>query len=105
MTYKIPIPKNFSFQEYLWFLVRNYDDYLHEVRPDAVRKAIFIDEIPTLVEITESDNQLTTNVLIGNNSEKEIVKFVKDWLDYERDLSSFYELLNQDSDLKYMVHD
>ena len=105
MTYKIPILKNFSFQEYLWFLVRNYDDYLHEVRPDAVSEAIFIDEIPTLVEITESDNQLTTNVLIGNNSEKEIVKFVKDWLDYERDLSSFYELLNQDSDLKYMVHD
>ena len=42
MTYKIPILKNFSFQEYLWFLVRNYDNYLHEVRPDAVRKAILL---------------------------------------------------------------
>ena len=42
MTYKIPIPKNFSFQEYLWFLVRNYDDYLHEVRPNEVRKAILL---------------------------------------------------------------
>ena len=42
MTYKIPIPKNFSFQEYLWVLVRNYDDYLHGVRPNAVRKAILL---------------------------------------------------------------
>ena len=42
MTYKILIPKNFSFQEYLWFLVRNYDDYLHEVRPNEVRKAILL---------------------------------------------------------------
>lgn len=105
MTYKIPIPKNFSFQECLWFLDRNYDDCLHEVRPEAVRKAIFIDEIPTLIEITESDNQLITNVLIGNNSEQETVKFVKDWFDYERDLSSFYQLLNQDSDLKYMIYE
>lgn len=56
MTYKIPIPKNFSFQECLWFLDRNYDDCLHEVCPEAVRKAIFIDEIPTLIEITESEN-------------------------------------------------
>ena len=103
MSHKIPIPKNFSFQECLWFLDRNYDDCLHEVRPDAVRKAIFIDKIPTLIEITESDNQLIINVLVGNNSEKQIIEFVKDWFDYDRDLSSFYKLLKKDSELKYMT--
>jgi DNA-3-methyladenine glycosylase II len=103
MTYKIPIPQNFSFQECLWFLDRNYDDCLHEVRPDVVRKAIFIDGKPTIIEITESDNHLVIKVLIGDNSEKEIIAFVKDWFDYDRDLSSFYQLLEKDSDLKYMA--
>ena len=103
MSHKIPIPQNFSFQECLWFLDRNYDDCLHEVRPDAVRKAIFINKIPTLIEITESDNQLIINVLVGNNSEKQIIEFVKDWFDYDRDLSSFYKLLKKDSELKYMT--
>ena len=103
MSYKIPIPQNFSFQECLWFLDRNYDDCLHEVRPDAVRKAIFINKIPTLIEITESDNQLIINVLVGNNSEKQIIESVKDWFDYDRDLSSFYKLLKKDSELKYMT--
>jgi DNA-3-methyladenine glycosylase II len=64
MLYKILIPKNFSFQECLWFLDRNYDDCLHEVRPNSVRKALFIQNEPTLIEITENDNHLTINVLI-----------------------------------------
>ncbi len=103
MSHKIPIPQNFSFQECLWFLDRNYDDCLHEVRLNAVRKAIFIDEIPTLIEITESGNQLIINDLVGNNLEKQIIEFVKDWFDYDRDLSSFYELLKKDSKLKHMT--
>ena len=103
MSYKLPIPQNFSFQECLWFLDRNYDDCLHEIRPDAVRKAIFIKNEPTLLEITESSNQLIIKVLVGNNSEKEIVEFVKNWFDYDRDMSHFYELLMNDSELKYMA--
>jgi DNA-3-methyladenine glycosylase II len=105
MTYKIPIPKNFSFQECLWFLDRNYDDCLHEVRSDSVRKAIFIDHKPTLIEIIESNNHLIINVLMGENLEKDIIEFVKDWFDYDRDMTSFYELLRQDSDLEYMASD
>lgn len=105
MTYKIPIPKNFSFQECLWFLDRNYDDCLHEVRPDAVRKALFIDNEPSLIEITENNNHLLISVLTGNNSEKLIIEFVKDWFDYDRDMTIFHKLLHQDSDLKYMATD
>jgi DNA-3-methyladenine glycosylase II len=103
MTYKLPIPKNFSFQECLWFLDRNYDDCLHEVRPDVVRKAIFIDGEPSLIEISENDNQLIIKVLEGNNSEKGLIEFVKDWFDFDRDLSPFYKFLEKDSDLKYMA--
>jgi DNA-3-methyladenine glycosylase II len=103
MSYKIPIPKNFSFQECLWFLDRNYDDCLHEVRPNAVRKALLIHLEPTLIEISESDNHLIINPLVGNPPENKVIAFVKEWFDCDRDLTLFYELLQQDSDLKYMV--
>ena len=103
MPYNIPIPKNFSFQECLWFLDRNYDDCLHEVRTNSVRKAVLIHREPILIEITENKSHLLINTLIGNNAENEIIEFVKDWFDYDRDMTSFYELLHQDSDLKYMA--
>jgi DNA-3-methyladenine glycosylase II len=103
MIYKLPIPQNFSFQECLWFLDRNYDDCLHEVRLDAVRKAIFINNEPTLLEITENGNQLIIKVLVGNNSENKIIEFVKDWFDYDRDINPFYKLLEKDFELKYMA--
>jgi DNA-3-methyladenine glycosylase II len=102
MIYKIPIPENFSFQECLWFLDRNYDDCLHEVRQDSVRKLLSIDNIPTLIEISENDNYLTVKVLVGKPSENDIVEFVKEWFDIDRDLTDFYQLLSQDSELAYM---
>ena len=100
--YKIPIPKNFSFQECLWFLDRNYDDCLHEVRYNSVRKLLSIDDIPTLIEILEENNYLIIKVLAGNNSENRIVEFVKEWFDIDRDLTDFYQLLSRDIDLSYM---
>lgn len=55
------MPKNFSFQECLWFLDRNYDDCLHEVRPNSVRKGLLIHGELILIEITKNDNHLIIN--------------------------------------------
>lgn len=100
--YRIPIPHNFSFQECLWFLDRNYDECLHEVRQESVRKLLSIDNISTLVEILEEDNFLIIKVLTGESPENEIIEFVKNWFDIDRDLTDFYQLLSQDSELSYM---
>ena len=100
--YKIPIPENFSFQECLWFLDRNYDDCLHEVGQNLVRKLLSFEGIPTLIEIHEESNYLVINVLSGKNSENKIVEFVKEWFDIDRDLTDFYHLLSQDAELAYM---
>jgi DNA-3-methyladenine glycosylase II len=105
MYYKILIPENFSFQECLWFLDRNYDDCLHEVRRDSVRKLLSIDETPTLIEISEEDNSLIINVLSKKSSENQIINFVKEWFDIDRDLTDFYQLLSQDNELAYMTVD
>ncbi len=103
MIYKIKPPPNFSFQECLWFLDRNYDDCLHEVRPNAVRKLLAIQGVPTLIEISEEGENLQISILTGILDREMIIDFVKEWFDIERDLKDFYELLRQDSSLSYMT--
>jgi DNA-3-methyladenine glycosylase II len=103
MNFTIPIPINFSLQECIWFLDRNYDDCLHEIRETSVRKLLFIQEVPTLIDISEREGNLVVDILQGNLNEKAILNFVKEWFDIERDLTDFYHLLSQDSELNYMV--
>lgn len=103
MNFTIPIPSNFSFQECLWFLDRNYDDCLHEVRESSVRKLLLLQGTPTLIDISEKEGSLFVSILQGNSDEKAILNFVKEWFDIERDLTDFYQLLSKDSDLNYMV--
>ncbi len=101
----LPIPAQFSFQECLWFLDRNYDDCLHEVRENSVLKLLSIHEKPTLIEIKALDNHLQIDVLTGEYAKDEICHFVTEWFDLERDLMPFYQLLAKDDDLAYMVTD
>ena len=101
----LPVPPQFSFQECLWFLDRNYDDCLHEVRENSVLKLLSIDEKPTLIEIKQLDEYLQIEVILGEIDEAKICHFVREWFDLERDLMPFYQLLVFDEDLKYMVSD
>jgi DNA-3-methyladenine glycosylase II len=98
-------PENFSFQECLWFLDRNYDDCLHEVKEKSVRKLLQIEGMLTLIEIQEDEQNLVVEILIGRKNEQIISDFVSQWFDLERDINPLYDLLNQDDDLKYMTTD
>jgi DNA-3-methyladenine glycosylase II len=90
---------NFSFKECLWFLNRNFDDCLHTIGPDYVRKAILINDQPVLFEIREG---LTIKVLSGDGSPDE---FVRQWFDLDTDIQPFYEQLATHKDLAYMSRD
>jgi DNA-3-methyladenine glycosylase II len=98
-------PENFSFQECLWFLDRNYDDCLHEVKEKSVRKLLQIEGMLTLIEIQEDEQNLVVEILVGIKNEQIIGDFVSQWFDLERDINPLYDLLNQDDDLKYMTTD
>lgn len=84
---KYLFPPIFSSKNSLVF--RNYDDCMHEVRQDSVRKLLSIDNVPTLLEISEVDNYLIAKLLGGNYSENEIIEFIKEWFDIDRDLTDF----------------
>lgn len=103
MSFKIPTPPLFSFQECLWFLDRNYDDCLHKVTPNAVLKALKIGQQLVLLEVSEEDSHLVVRVLQGTPDHTQpIIDFVTEWFDLNRNLEPFYALLKQDPDFAFM---
>lgn len=89
---KLTKPANFSFQESLWFLDRNYDDCLHIVTENKVTKAIRIDNDAVLFEVTDDQEYLRIKLLSGNVREEKLIKYLTQWFDLERDISPFYQL-------------
>lgn len=88
-------PQLYSFKESLWFLDRGFDDCLHKVTPNSVIKAIRNQNEVVLFELSEDNQHLKINLLNDPKSigiEDELISFVTEWLDLERDLSPFYKL-------------
>lgn len=101
---KIPKPTLFSFRECLWFLNRNYDDCLYVVTDDAVRKLIQLEKEIVLFEVKEAGNYLTVEVLNNTNpNEVQLANYVEEWFDLKSDLTPFYQLLQNETDLAYMI--
>lgn len=101
---KIVTPSLFNFTECLWFLNRNFDDCLHEISGNSIRKAISIVNEIILVELYEIDQHLEIKVLQGElKNEQQLIDYVEDWLDMKRDIRPFYKLLKLDKELFYLA--
>jgi DNA-3-methyladenine glycosylase II len=100
---KIPTPPNFSFGECLWFLDRKYDDCVHAVEGNVVRKVLSDGGNLGLIEIEKYTNYLIINILEGYISEKYVKDFVVEWFDLERDIIPFNEKLQKDNDFSFMT--
>lgn len=101
----IPKPQHFSFKECRWFLDRNYDDCLYRVTATSVIKPLRIDGQKLVFELKERGEHLTVAVLYnesGKDYNEAIQAYVNDWLDLERDLSGFHELLSRHKAFNYM---
>jgi len=85
-------------------LDRNYDDCLHLVQGDSLYKLVPFLKANVLLKITENGADLSVEVVNeGDVSEDEIISFVKDWLDLESDLESFYALSEKNHILKKLT--
>jgi DNA-3-methyladenine glycosylase II len=102
---EIPIPSNFSFDECLWFLDRNYDDCVHKVEGKKVRKVLKSGSEIALIEISKEGNSLIINTLKGEINQNFVQEFIIEWFDLERDISPFYKQLKADTDFKFMTTD
>ena len=93
--------KIFSFAECLWYLNRNYDDCMHTVGADYVRKLIMVDDQPVLFEVRD---KLQVKILAGEPSAA-IDNYIVEWFDLKTDLRPFYKLLSANKALSYMSKD
>lgn len=101
----IPVPPLFNFEECLWFLDRGYDDCLHQVKEDAVWKAIEVAGKPVLLKVSGTGSGLEVSILKGGSGQavqEAVESFVQDWFDLGRELKPFYTLLRKEKKLAYM---
>ena len=104
----IPIPALFSFEECTWFLNRNYDDCLHVISGNTVTKAVEFNGELFLIRINQNGSFLELEILVGDltlDSKAFLEKFVLEWFDMDRSIQPFYDLVQQDGRLAYMVEE
>ena len=102
----IPTAENFSFDECLWFLNRNFDDCMHTTGTDFIRKALMVKGNPVLLEIRNRDQHLVIEILngdCGQSTRNDIIQFVEDWLEPTHNIEPFYDLLQKTPELSYMT--
>jgi DNA-3-methyladenine glycosylase II len=101
---KISTPPDFSFSECLWFLDRGFDEIMHEVTANSVRKLFEFSGQKVLIEVSQDDKELNVEVLAGELKDEELViSKVKEWFDLDREMQPFYELLAKDNDLHVLA--
>ena len=97
-------PSHFSFNECLWFLDRNLDDCMHQVQHKQVRKLLRLNRKLILIEVSEKGKHLQVTLPASKTSlttfRKEIITYVHEWFDLDRDIGPFYRLLEKDKELK-----
>jgi DNA-3-methyladenine glycosylase II len=95
----LPQPPLFSFDECIWFLNRNYDDCLHIIKLNEIRKAIEIDGNKILFSIKSNERNLCVEILQGDVNERSnslLTKYIVEWFDLKKNIVPFYELLGKD---------
>ena len=107
MTFKIPVPDEFSFDLCLKFLQRSPKELLHRCTEESVRKFLRVDGRDVLFELSASeDRQLEIRLLNGPvtaHQKNELLAYVREWFDLETDLKPFYAMGSQDRLLKELV--
>jgi DNA-3-methyladenine glycosylase II len=103
----IPKPALFSFEECLWFLNRNYDDCLHHIEPDSLSKALSVQNELMAFRLEADEQNIILHITHGGNntSQEVLVQYITDWLDLDRDIAPFYQLLRKNKTLSYMATD
>ena len=107
MTFKIPLPDEFSFDLCMKFLQRSPKELLHRCSDLSVRKFLRLAGKDVLFELSPSKNQhLEISVLNGLVTEaqrNELIAYVREWFDLETDLKPFYAMATKDRLLKDLI--
>ncbi|GAB2575580.1 DNA-3-methyladenine glycosylase family protein [Gracilibacillus alcaliphilus] len=91
-------PDIFDFQVNLDYLQRDSNECMYVVENEMITRVIEINHIRTLVRIKAVDNNdLAVEFLANTRPElvedrEEVVRYIKEWFDLDKDLRPFYEI-------------
>ncbi len=96
-------PKEFNFDECLVFLGRSQEEVLHQIRDELLYKLIKVNGELILCRIGFGQHVIRVDFPsqpLSITSHEEIVSYIWEWFDLDRDLSLFYEVAKQDKILQ-----
>jgi DNA-3-methyladenine glycosylase II len=102
----LSLPERFSYEECLVFLGRSDQEVLHHIIEKTLLKLIEVNGERVLLKISSTDGQLIVAFPLGEICEaekKQVVAYLCDWFDLNRDLSAFYEMAANDGVLHSMT--
>lgn len=96
-------PKEFNFDECLFFLGRSQEEVLHQIREGLLFKLIKVNGELILCRIGFAQHVIHVDFPsqpLSITSHEEIVMYIWEWFDLDQDLSLFYEVAKQDKILQ-----
>ncbi len=103
----IQLPKEFDSVANLGYLTRAKNECMYEVdNGGIITKAIAIGENRSLVQINIMDNKKIIIQFLTNSNEEQqeaVTQYIREWFDLDTDLTSFYEMANNDPLLKLLI--
>jgi DNA-3-methyladenine glycosylase II len=105
---KLPVPKEFSFEENLKYLSRSTNECLFQIKDQRIYRALRFEKETVILEIGAEDETYITIRILGdappsNKIMEDIAQYVIEWFDLDRDLQPFYEMAQNDLLLKRAV--
>lgn len=98
-------PKEFNFDECLVFLSRSQEEVLHQIRDGLLFKLIKVNGDLILCRIGFAQHVIHVDFpsqRFSITSHEEIVSYIWEWFDLDKDLSLFYEVVKQDKILQHI---
>lgn len=104
MDIEIQQPQYFSYLQCLGYIDRGFDECLYNVKGKRITQATVINGEQILMEVDGDEEVIHARVLTGGGgtSVNDIEKYIRSWLDLDRDMDAFYN--QQDPMLKALIN-
>lgn len=106
----IDLPEDFNMEANLGYLGRNNNECMFQIEDRSITRAIDTGENYRLIHIqVNQDNQMVVQFIdslpTAPEEQVEVVRFIREWFDLNRNLTPFYKLAKADPLLKIPVQD
>ncbi len=105
-SFTLPLPRQFSFDLTLSFLLRSPRELLHQVEGRFIYKALRVGQKEVVFRIRHDSDHLMVGILneeISTSEKGTIADYISEWFDLETDLKPFYAMAANDTLLSPLV--